>query len=477
QIKFLGASRSVTGSCYLVKTTDCSFLVDCGAFQGDKELLKRNKEDFDFDIDSIDFVLITHAHIDHSGLLPKLVKYGYNKTIYSTHASIELMKILLEDSARIMKSDCEWKNKKIRKAGEKEEIPLFDEEDVKKCEQLFEKIVYGKQFKPSENISITFKDAGHIMGSAIIELKITENSLKKTIIFGGDLGHKNQAIINDPDIFKDADVVIIESTYGDRNHKDQTTTNDEIVSVLKDVYNTKGTLLIPAFALGRTQEIIYRFFELSEKHNLPKMDIYLDSPMGEKITEIYRTNQDLYDFDARKYIDSGKHPLYLPLIKFVYTKDQSIKLNDTPGPKIIISSSGMCEAGRIVHHLKHNIWNPLTQILFIGFQAENSLGRRIVNGEKKVKIFGENVNVMAKIHTIGGLSAHADQKELLEWLINFKNKKTKIFLVHGEDKSLNALSSEIKNQLGFNTFIPDYKDIYDLEFLEDETEISKKINF
>jgi metallo-beta-lactamase family protein len=474
KINFCGGVGTVTGSCYLIETEVGKILVDCGMFQGNKNLKMRNFQDFIFDPSQIDAVLITHAHIDHIGLLPKLVRAGYKGPIYAVESTAEIMEVLLYDTARIQESDAEWLNKKRNRTGKDKIVPLYIEEDVTKTLEQIKKVSFHKEFNPIPNIRITYKDAGHILGSGFLEMYITENNIEKKIIFSGDLGRLNQAIIKDPETSSKADVILIESTYGNRSHKTTEDTTLELVNILKEVSQTKGTLLIPAFALGRTQEIIYKFFELFDKHQIPEMPIYIDSPMAQKITAIYAKNQNLYDEETLNYFKAGKNPLDFSELIFCENKEESMKLNDMPGPKVIVSSSGMCDAGRIQHHLKHNIWKSDTHILFVGYQGEETLGRKLVEGAKRVNILGEFVQVNAKIHTIGGLSAHAGQDELLNWLKMFEGTKPQVFVVHGEPAVAKIFSESVKKEIGLNTYIPDWKNIAYLTFEKDKVEIKLK---
>ncbi len=471
KIYFYGAAGSVTGSSYLIEIKSGKVLIECGMFQGNKNLRERNYMDFQYNPEEIDAVLITHSHLDHIGLLPKLVKNGYKGPIYATDSTIEIMEVLLYDSARIQESDTEWENKKRSRNGKEKLFPLYTESDVAETMKLVRVVNLHEEFNPIPDFKVKYKDAGHILGSGFLEIKIKEENIEKNFVFSGDLGRLNQSIIRDTETSSNADVVFIESTYGNRNHKTSEDTKKEIADILKDVSRTKGTLIIPAFALGRTQEMIYKFFELFDQHKIPEMKIYVDSPMAKKITEIYAKKKDLYDEEMINYYKDGKNPLYFSELTFTESKEDSIKLNVTPGPKVIISASGMCDAGRIRHHLKHNIWKPDSHILFVGYQAEGTLGRNLIEGAKKVNILGESINVKAKIHTIGGLSAHADKGELLNFLKMFKSSKPSTFIVHGEPEIAEVFSKSVKKELGFNTYIPGWNDIAVLKFYPDKVSI------
>jgi len=472
RLAFHGGAGSVTGSNHLLETDGGILMIDCGMFQGQKELRDRNALPFSYKPKNISAVVITHAHIDHSGRLPKLVKEGYRGPVYATPACAELLKILLLDSAHIQNSDCEWENKKRKRKGLEPLEPLYSEEDVEKALRLLQPVAYHQEFSVLSNVRAIFHDAGHIMGSCFLELSITENGITRTLVGGGDLGRSHQALIGDPEVRDRADMIMIESTYGNRKHKNEDDTNAELISILKTVIASKGTLLIPAFAVGRTQEMIYRFFELSEAHSIPRMPVYVDSPMAREVTRIYAEHHDLYDPKSLEYVRQGKNPLSTPDIHFIESIEESARLNTVPGPKIIISASGMCDAGRVVHHLKHNIWRKDCHILFVGFQAEGTLGRRLIDGAKRVSILGDSVQVNANLHTIGGLSAHADRDEMLAWLKFYENSKPKVFIVHGDPPASKAFGESIQAELDLQCFIPQWHETADITFTPDGLDIS-----
>lgn len=467
RIAFHGAAGSVTGSNHLIQTEGGTFLIDCGMFQGPKEMRTRNYLAFAYQPESIDAVIVTHAHIDHSGRLPRLVKQGYTGPIYATQATAELLRILLLDSAHIQQSDINWENKKRKRKGQELLQPLYDEEDVEATLKLIHPVEYHVPFQLLSNVRATLHDAGHIMGSCFVELAITEHGITRTLVGGGDLGRSHQAIIGDPEVRERADMIMIESTYGNRCHKNEDDTNAELIAILKEVVETKGTLLIPAFAVGRTQEMLYHLFELSQSNSIPAMPVFVDSPMAREVTRIYELHKDLYDEKTLEYIRLGKNPLRTPDLHFTESVADSMTLNDVPGPKIILSASGMCDAGRIVHHLKHNIWQKNCHILFVGYQAEGTLGRRIIEGAKKVSILGETLQVNARIHTIGGLSAHADSAEMLAWLKFYQASKPTVFVVHGDPEASQAFAKNIGAQLGLETHIPEWHESAEIEFTAD----------
>lgn len=470
KITFCGAAGSVTGSSYLLETEQGNILVDCGMFQGAKNLLKRNYLDFPYDPKSITAVLITHAHIDHSGLLPKLVKNGFKGSIYTARPTNDILQILLYDSAHIEESGIKYANRIRKRQGRPLKEPMFKKEDVTETLQMIEEMEYHNSFKPIDNITATFFEAGHIMGSSYLELQIVENGITKKFIFSGDIGRSFQAFIKDPEVSESADVLFIESTYGNRLHKKSSDTKKEITAVLDKVVKTNGTLLIPSFAVGRTQEMIYQFFELFDKHKIPPVNIYIDSPMGDKVTQIYGENKDLYDSKTVEYLRQGKDPLDLKLLHFIKSSRESKELNKMPGPKIIISASGMCHGGRIMHHLKHNIWKDNCYILFVGYQGKGTLGRKIIEGAEFVKILGEKIAVQATVHTIGGLSAHADRDDLLSWLNFYRKSSPLTFTVHGEPDVCAEFSKTIADKFGYKTIVPDWLDNVDFTFTPDSVD-------
>jgi len=474
RLTFHGGAGTVTGSNHLLETDGGILMIDCGMFQGQKELRTQNALPFAYAPEDIGAIIITHSHIDHSGRLPKLVKEGYRGPIYATPATAELLKILLLDSAHIQLADSNWENKKRKRKGLELLKPLYDEKDVAETLRLIRPVAYHQEFRVLDNVLATLHDAGHIMGSAFLELAVTENGITRTLIGGGDLGRSHQAIIGNPEVGERADIVMIESTYGNRKHKTEEDTNTELISILKTVVESKGTLLIPAFAVGRTQEMLYRLFELSEENSIPTMPVFVDSPMAREVTRIYELHKDLYDEKTLEYVRRGKNPLRTPDIHFTESVEDSTRLNEVPGPKIILSASGMCDAGRIVHHLKHNIWKNDCHLLFVGYQAEGTLGCRLVKGAKKVNILGETLQVNAQIHTIGGLSAHADKEEMLSWLKFYQKTNPTVFIVHGDPEASEALSASVTEELGLANRIPQLHESAEITFTHDGLDISSR---
>jgi len=458
KIRFLGANSSVTGSCHLITTKKHRFLLDCGMFQGSDEMDELNSRDFDFDPSEIDFMFLSHAHIDHSGRIPLLVKRGFRGSIYCTDATADLLKIMLKDSASIQEREVEWKNRKSQRAGKPLVEPLYTMKDVEETLKYVVPVLYDQLVEIDEEVKAVFNDAGHILGSSIIELFITEDNDVSKIVFSGDLGVKGKPILRDPTIIKKADCVIMEATYGNRLHEKNDTSIQKLVDIVIKTIRRGGNVVIPAFAVGRTQEIIYEFNRFYEEHSeyreaLKDVYVYVDSPMATSVTDVFRANVQVFDDETREYILRGDHPLDFKNLKFVRTTEESVALNTNPEPKVIISSSGMCEAGRIKHHLKHNLWNPKSSIVFVGYQAKGTLGYSIVKGDKQVSIFGEKIHVEAEIYNLEGFSGHADKEGLLDWLEGFQKAPNEIFLVHGEEEAKTEFARTVRENLNYNCIV------------------------
>ena len=459
KISFLGAAKTVTGSCYYIETNSCKFLVDCGMFQGSSEDEAHNQEDFPFNPAELDFVILTHAHIDHSGRIPKLYVDGFKGQIYATKATVELCAIMLPDSGHIQEFENEWLNRKRGRAGLPPVKPLYTNQDAIDCVDLFTSVRYGQEVKPDESVKIRFNDAGHILGSSIVELWIEENGEEVKAVFSGDLGNKNMPILRDPTLIDSADYLFIESTYGDRVHMNVENKIDRFVEIITSTIDKGGNIVIPSFAVGRTQEILYELFKQREKYGdklnkLLKIPVYVDSPLAVSATKVFRNNLDCFDEEARAYIQNGENPLDFPGLRFTQSADESKALNDSKESMIIISASGMCDAGRIKHHLKHNLWRKESSVVFVGYQATGSLGRRLVDGAKRVRIFGEEISVNARIEMIEGFSGHADRDGLLSWMTSFKRKPKKIFIIHGEEPAMSEFAGLIHEKLEIETIIP-----------------------
>ncbi|AHM57804.1 ribonuclease (plasmid) [Peptoclostridium acidaminophilum DSM 3953] len=467
-IKFLGAAMSVTGSCHLVTTDKYKILLDCGMFQGSEAMEELNYQEFAFDPLEIDFMLLSHAHIDHSGRIPLLIKRGFEGRIYCTDATADLADIMLQDSGNIHEREAEWSNRRAQRSGKDTVTPLYNQEDAAACAAQFSPAIYGQVIQINPDITVRFSDAGHILGSSIIELWIREGEEETKLVYSGDLGVKNKQIINDPTIIEEADYLIMEATYGDRVHESNKESVQRLMQIILKTIRRGGNVVIPSFAVGRTQELIYELELFYEKHRehrkeLDKIMVYVDSPLATSATEIFRRNAQVFDEETRKRIIEGEDILDFKNLKFTRTIEESKRLNYDRSPKIIISSSGMCDAGRIKHHLKHNLWNPKSSIVFVGYQAEGTLGRSILDGDRHVDIFGEDISVKAEVHSLEGFSAHADKDYLLEWLSGFKKAPRGIFLVHGESEAKQAFAYAVKDELGYDCTVVEDVSEYNLE--------------
>jgi len=470
KITFLGAARTVTGSNILVETKDKKFIIDCGLYQGqDKEVL-LNTDEFMFNPSDIDFMLLTHAHIDHSGRIPKLYVDGYRGPIYATKATCDLCSIMLPDSGYIQESEVEWLNRKRKREGKHEVPPLYTYQDAIDSLVLFEKIAYGEVVQIAQDIKVRFNDAGHMLGSAVIEVWVTEDGEEQKMVFTGDLGNNNIPLLREPSMIEEADILVMESTYGDRVHDQQESKADEFLKIVSSTLERGGNVVIPSFAVGRTQEILYEI-QKSKQNDDPefrrKFDeimnapVYVDSPLAISATEIFLKNLDCLDEDVQEDIREGKRPLDFPGLRFTPSVEESRNLNENANKSIIISASGMCEVGRIKHHLKHNLWRPDSTVLFVGYQAIGTLGRKIVDGAKLVKIFGEEIGVNANVKYIEAFSGHADKNGLLRFVDSFKNKPKQIYLVHGDEDAQLSLADELVDKYHIPVDIPYRGDVYE----------------
>lgn len=456
RIKFIGATKTVTGSMHYLEINKTKILLDCGLYQGKRKDYFELNSRFDlFNPEEIDYLIVSHSHIDHIGNIPNLVKQGFSGKIICTNATNDLGKVMLLDSGHIQEKDIEFVNKKRKKKGEPPLEPLYTQKDAEKSLPLFKGIKLYNSFELDDNVELTFYNAGHILGSAITQLKIKNNGKVINLTFTGDLGRPNLPIIKDPDTIETPDILISEATYGARVHQPIHETKNILVDRIFYSLKRNGKIIIPAFSESRTQQLILLFHEIFDTFNF-KIPIYIDSPLATAITRIYQNHIEEYDEETYRYIEKGKDPFQFEYVHFTESVEESKALNDLREPAIIISASGMCETGRILHHLANNIENPNNQILIVGYNAAETLGRKIADGQKVVKIFGEEYNVKAKVTVLDSLSAHADQKELLEFYQNFDRQKLgKIFLVHGEENELNTFAALLK-QKGFNhIFIPE----------------------
>ena len=468
KIKFCGASSGVTGSCHLLTTENHKILLDCGQFQGGKSQEALNAEPFPFDPAEVECVILSHAHIDHCGRIPLLVKRGFRGKIYCTDATADLLDVMLKDSGYIHEKDAERQSRKAIRAGKPPVEPLYTYNDAVEALQYVEPVLYNQLIELNENMKIVFNDAGHILGSAITELWITEDGKESKIVFSGDLGMIDRPILRDPTIIKKADYVIMETTYGNRNHPENSTSINQLLDIVLKTIKMGGNVVIPSFAVGRTQEIIFEFNRFYEEHpeyrdQLDKVKVYVDSPMATTATEVFRKNAQVFDEETKAYIMRGDNPLDFKNLKFTRTTAESQALNMDRSPKIIISASGMCEAGRIRHHLKHNLWDARSSVVFVGYQAEGTLGKLLVEGTKDITLFGEAVHVNAEIYNLEGFSGHADQNGLFAWISGFRKKPRQVFLVHGEEDSKKDFAKLISDKLGYDPVVVLENSEYELD--------------
>jgi metallo-beta-lactamase family protein len=480
-IRFLGAVEGVTGSCHLIEFRDKLIMLDCGMYQGkDKDF---NYKGHEVSPENIDYLLLSHSHIDHSGRIPLLVKNGFKGTIYCSKPTYDLCEIMLLDSAHIQEAEAEWRNRKARRSGKPTVPPLYTQTNVYDSFKYFKPVLYEQIVKIDEFLTVRFNDAGHVLGSSIIEMWFEEDDGITKVVYSGDLGMRDKPLLKDPVIIGSADYVILESTYGNRIHANTEQPEEQLLNIILKTVRRGGTVIIPSFAVGRTQEIIYhlnKYYDnslgsASDKINeLKRIPVYIDSPLAKKATEVFWRNAHAFDKEARNYLMMGDNPLQFENLHFTENVEESKMLNHSDEPKIIISSSGMCDAGRIKHHLKHNLWKKECSVVFVGYQAEGTLGRRILDGAKDVKIFGEEIHVNAEIHNVEGFSGHADRNGLINWLKGFKEKPRKIFLVHGEAQSKAEFANEIKNILDIDCVIPAYNVIYKVKKRAEVVELSLK---
>ena len=458
KIKFCGASSGVTGSCHLLTSGDHQILLDCGQFQGGKAQYALNFEDFPFNPAEIECLILSHAHIDHCGRIPLLVKRGFQGKIFCTDATADLLDIMLKDSGYIHEKEAEWQNRKGERAGRAMVEPLYTFQDAVDSLAFVEPVRYNQLFSINDEMKVVFNDAGHILGSAIVELWVTEEGKESKVVFSGDLGETNRPILQDPTYIKKADYVIMESTYGGRLHPENGRSIQDLIDIVVKTTKRGGNVVIPSFAVGRTQELIFEFNKFYNENSeyydaLKNIKVYVDSPMATNATEIFQKNAQVFDAETRDYILSGDNPLDFPNLVFTRSSDESMRLNIDQSPKIIISASGMCEAGRIRHHLKHNLWDKKNSIVFVGYQAAGTLGRAIIDGEKTVTLFGEDIHINAEIYNLEGFSGHADQNGLFTWIAHFQTPPKQLFLVHGEEESKLALAELIEEKLGYKPVV------------------------
>ena len=458
KIQFCGASTSVTGSCHLITTDNFKILLDCGQFQGSKALDAMNYEEFPFNPAEVDCMILSHAHIDHCGRIPLLVKRGFRGNIYCTDATADLVEVMLKDSGYIHEKEAEWQNRKNERAGRPLVEPLYTYNDALDALQYIKPVLYDQLVEINPELRIVFNDAGHILGSAITELWVTEGDHTAKIVFSGDLGVMERPILRNPTIIKKADYVIMETTYGNRLHPNNALDVQQLLDIIIKTSKRGGTTVIPSFAVGRTQELIYELNNFYDHHpeyqaDLENLMVYVDSPMATTATQVFRKNAQVFDEEMKELITGGDDPLDFKNLKFTRTTDDSRQLNMNREPKVIISASGMCEAGRIRHHLKHNLWDEKSSVIFVGYQAEGTMGRLLLDGAEMVTLFGEEVQVKAEIHNLEGFSGHADRDGLYSWLAGFEKEPKHIFLVHGETESKEGFAEYVKEKLGYEPIV------------------------
>ena len=463
KLSFFGADQCVTGSCHCLEVNGKKILIDCGLQQGRDEV---DNSSLPFHAGEIDFVLVTHAHIDHSGRIPMLLKQGFQGRIFATRLTAQLLDIMLQDSAHIQESDAEYQNRKNLRAGRPTVEPLYTVEDAQRVREFLTTCEYGEKVDLCEGVSMECIDAGHLLGSASMKLTLTENGETRTIVFSGDIGNVDQPIIRDPQFFHEADFVVMESTYGNRNHTEVWSYTDELAQIIDETLGKGGNVVIPSFAVGRTQELLYFIRQIKDENlvkSVPNFDVYVDSPLSKAATTIFCGDLRGYlDEEAVALVKDGTHMFNFPGLHLTETVDESKNLNLDPSPKVIISASGMCDAGRIRHHLKHNLWRPESAVVFVGFQSPGTLGRHLLDGAESVKMFGEEIAVRAKIVNFQGLSSHADRDHLLNWIDQVASAKpTHVFVVHGDREVAPAFAADLAER-GFAAHAPRYTEVYDL---------------
>ena len=460
KLRFLGAAQNVTGSCHLLEANGVRVLIDCGLYQ-ERDFKQRNFDPFVEDPTTIDAVVLTHAHLDHCGLLPKLVRDGFEGPVFATEASVDIAEIVMRDSAKIQTEDVAYKKKRHKREGRTSPFayePLYKMEDVEHTVPMMQPVRYGKEQKVGLGVTLKFLDAGHILGSASVLFEITKHGSTRRVLFSGDVGRWNTPILRDPETPDQADYVCVESTYGNRDHKDNSSIPETLVRVVKAAHKAGGNVVIPSFAIERTQELLYRLGELRAAGRIPKVPVYVDSPMAIRVTEVFRRHRELFDEETMDRIAKGQHPCDFKGLVLTRTAAESKAINHEAGTSIIIAGSGMCTGGRIKHHIANNIERPESVILFVGYQAKGTLGRHILQGAEHVRLFGQERDVMARIEKVNGMSAHADRGELLRWLKGLKTAPEKVFVIHGEEDATAAFSEYVHDRLGWETHVATYQE-------------------
>jgi len=463
KLQFLGAARQVTGSCYYVEVGGLKLMVDCGMYQ-ERSFRVRNWEPMPVSVRDLDYLLLTHAHLDHSGRIPKLVKEGFSKKILATEPTADLARIILLDSARLQEEDAEYKKRRHEREGRKgpyPELPLYTVEDAERSLPLFRNRVYGETFDLNERVAVRFHDAGHILGSSMIELIVKENGTTENIIFSGDVGQKDRPIVCDPTVFEQADYVVMESTYGDRDHEQVGREKEELAEVINDTVQRGGNIVVPTFAVERAQELMFYLSELVREDRIPHLMIFLDSPMAVRATEVFNDSIEYFDDETKAMVRHGEDPFEFPGLRLVRSVQESKAINRIHGSCVVMAGSGMCTGGRVKHHLVHNISDPESTVLFVGYQAKDTLGRHILDGETEVRIHGEMHQVRARIAQVHGFSAHAGKTDMLNWLGNFKTPLKTLFVTHGEEESALSFAEAVREKFKWNVVVPEYQQVWE----------------
>jgi metallo-beta-lactamase family protein len=458
KLQFLGATGQVTGSCYLLNTADGAVLLECGLFQGDARTEALNERPFSFSPSGLHAVVLSHAHLDHCGLLPRLVREGFRGPVYATPATLSLAALMLRDAAHLMQKDTEWENKLRQRAGREPAVPLYTQEDVEAALALGRPVEYGAPVRLSEHVEATFHDAGHILGSSIVELGIRDGSRRIRLVFSGDLGNRDSFLLPPAARVDGADVLLMESTYGDRDHRPPEQTLEELAQALAAAHRSGGNVLIPSFAVGRTQDLLYVLGRLYREGRLPQRAVFLDSPMAIAATEIYQQ----YTGGLAIAPEARNLHHWLPVLRLSRTQEDSMAINKIGGGAVIIAGSGMCTGGRIRHHLKYNLWRPAAHVIIVGYQARGTPGRALVDGARQVHLLGNEIAVRATIHTLGGFSAHAGQTQLIDWLEGFERPRPRVYLVHGEPEKSQALAEAIARKTGRAAALPREREVIEL---------------
>ncbi|MEN7972904.1 MAG: MBL fold metallo-hydrolase [Verrucomicrobiota bacterium] len=459
KLNFFGAAKNVTGSCYYIEANGVRLLVDCGLYQ-ERDLKPRNWADFPVPANTIDAVLLTHAHLDHCGRLPKLVKEGFKGKIFATAATAEIANIIMLDSAHIQEEDIKHKMKRHERSGKKSPFPyepLYTTEDAEKTNSMFAKVKYSTKVEIGNGITAEFREAGHVFGSSMIRVAVEQGGETRTILFSGDVGRWDLPIMRDPAQFEQADYVLIESTYGDRVHGEVASIPGELERIINETHKAGGNVIIPSFSLERTQELLYHLNNLLNEERIPKLPAFVDSPMAIKITEVFKKHPELFDEETMAQLNAGDHPCDFPGLTMSRTVDQSKAIADQSGTSIIIAGSGMCTGGRVKHHLKANVARPDSTILFVGYQAFGTLGRHILEKPETIRIFGEEYELKARVERINGFSAHADQNELHQWISSLKAPPRKVFVTHGEESQATAFQKFLSEKTGWDCTVPEYE--------------------